>query len=74
MAAGYVYATGEAAATTVYTTGAAGAAAINSKIDENETLAGLKNHAAIGATQAHHFVTNLFGWGAAAAAPKAAAA
>lgn len=62
MAAGYVYATGEAAATSVMATSAAGAAALNSKIEENETLANMKKNAAEGANQAATYMSSLFGW------------
>lgn len=75
MAAGYVYATGEAAATSVMATSAAGAAALNSKIEENETLANMKKNAAEGANQAATYMSSLFGWkneAAAANAPQAA--
>ena len=45
-AGGFVYATGEAAATTVIGVGSTGVAAINAKIEENETLANMKRQAA----------------------------
>ena len=63
MAGGYVYATGEAAATTVIGAGQSGVSAINAKIEENPTLANMKKQAADGANQAATYMSSLFGWG-----------
>ena len=67
-AGGYVYSTGEAAATTVIGAGYAGMTAVNAKIDESTTLANMKKQAAEGANQAATYMSSLFGWGTGAAA------
>lgn len=43
-------------------------ATINSKIDENETLANMKKYSVEGASQAATYMTGLFGWGGATTA------
>ena len=60
------------AATAVVGAGAAAMTAVNSKIDENETLANMKKQAAEGANQAATYMSSLFGWGTGAAANQAA--
>lgn len=73
VAGSYVYSTGEAAASSVYKAGASGFSAVNAKIDENETLANMKQQAAQGANKAASYMSSLFSWGASAAAGAQAA-
>ena len=64
-ASGYVYEKGATAATVVVGAGSSGLAAVNAKIEENETLANMKAQAAEKANTAATYMSSLFGWGGA---------
>lgn len=78
-------ASARAAGGTVYASGAAGVSFVSQKIDENETLAGMKSTASAGASQAAaaasaaaatavSSVSSWFGWGASSNSQSAAQA